>query len=102
MGLFGGGKKKTKSKTTQVQTLAPNSLAIQSILARYLLQRMQNLSTNPQTFGAFRTQGPQMFTGPTAYPSEATSIPGLSEGGVALPSVNPILNNPSLFRKKSK
>jgi hypothetical protein len=63
---------------------------------------MQNLSTSPQTFGQFREQGPQVFMGPTAYPSESTSIPGLSDGGIALPNVNPILNNPSLFRKKSK
>lgn len=93
MGLFDSPETKTKQKT--VQKLSPEAGALQTLLARYLLMRLQALSPEGQTFGQFRQQGfniPQL----DILPQEGEALPGTT---AAPQGVNPILLNRNLVRR---
>lgn len=95
MGMFdmfsdSGGTQRSKTKSTTVQTLSPYSQALQTLLARFLLMRMQNLQDS--TFGNFRQTQTLPTTPLTLYPRESQALPGVSDA-TGVPGVNPILLN---------
>ena len=84
-GLFDTPESKQSSKSKSVQTLSPFTQALQTLLARWALMRLNQLQG--MTFGDWRQQGPaQSPLG--VLPREAAALPGLSD---TVPGVNPVL-----------
>src|SRR5262245_1742828 len=66
-----------KRKQTSTQTLSPQSQALWSILARYLLMSAQmHNQLGPQAFGMFRS-GTPISPPINVLPREASAIPGI-------------------------
>ena len=92
--MFDNPETKTNQKQKTVQQLSPFTQALQTLIARFALMRLNQMQG--QTFGDWRQNGP-MVTPLSVLPQEAAALPGTSD---TVPGVNPILTRYSMTVRK--